>query len=528
MTLCCLFVIINSMKALNCLHSNTQTLHELVKNLQCEIGTLKQQIQTLATEKETLKKANEHLDILLKQARQWRFGRKTEHFSAEQLSLLDEDIDTDISTLEAKITKTLPYTPQTQSPHRRPLPEHLAREEITLEPESSSSSCECGHELRFIRDEINEVVDYIPGRFIVRRTIRPQYSCSGCQSIHSAQLPVQLIDKGQAGTGLLTQIVINKCIDHLPLYRQHHIFMRDGIDIPTSTLSEWMGKIGVALEPLVDRLHELLLRQSVLHADETPLTILSAKEGKSTRGYLWAYATTADSKRRSVVFDCQSGRSGQYARDFLKDFSGTFMVDDYGGYKALFATGRIKEAGCLTHVRRKFFEQYQVNNNPIAKTVLESIKALYQLESLIKHRPPDKKQRWRERYAKPRLDDLQKWLQIKQQQTAPNSGIYKAITHALKRWSALQCYLNDGNVPIDNNHIENCIRPIAVGRKNWLFAGSLRAGQRMAGIMSLLHTAKLNGIDPFVCLHYVLTHLPLWKNNRLDELLPFAENAFTE
>ena len=509
------------MKALTNLHSNKETLHELVQRLHSEIDALKIQNQALL-------KTNEWLDSLLKQARQYRFSPKTEHFNAEQLSLLNEDIDADISVLEAKITKTLPDTPpKTEIPHRQPLPEHLPREEIRLEPESSSC-CACGHELRFIRDEINEVYDYIPARLIVRRTIRPQYSCTCCQSIVSAELPARLIDKGQAGTGLLTQMVINKCLDHLPLYRQRTIFARDGIDIPTSTLSEWMGKIGVALEPLVDRVHELLLKQTVLHADETPLTILSAKKGNSTRGYLWAYATPADSDKRIVVFDCQNGRSGQYAKTFLKDFSGTLMVDDYGGYKALFATGQIKEAGCLTHVRRKFFEQYKVNNNPIAKTTLDSMKELYQLERIIKERPPDKKQQWRKRYAKPRLDDLQKWLQIKQQQTAPNSGIYKAITHALKRWPALQCYLNDGNVPIDNNHIENCIRPIAVGRKNWLFAGSLQAGQRMAGIMSLLQTAKQNDIDPFVWLRYVLTHLPVWKNNRLDELLPFAQNTFTE
>ncbi len=399
-------------KAIASFTSCPNKLNQLLVTLQSENEQLRLQVETLTQEKELL-------DALLKQAHQARFSRKTERFDITQLSLLDEDMDVDISTLETKLASPLIDVPSKKdSPRRQTLPESLPREEIRLEPDSLCCP-DCGQPLRFVRDEINEVLDYIPGKFIVRKTIRPQYSCGGCQTIHSAQLPAQLIDKGQVAPGLLAQIVINKCVDHLPLYRQQKIFNRAGIDLPISTLCDWMGKTGVALEPLINRMHELLLEQKVLHADETPLTLLSAKKGKSTRGYLWAYATPATAKKRMVMFDCQPGRSAQYVKTFLGNYSGTLMVDDYAGYKGLFVSGQIKEAGCLAHVRRKFFEQYQTNQNPLAKTALDSIGELYKLERLIKERPPDKKYRWRNRYAKPILDTLHNWLELQQRQTAP-------------------------------------------------------------------------------------------------------------
>ncbi|KEY60170.1 transposase [Serratia sp. DD3] len=483
------------------------------------------QLRTLVIK---LQRENTRLAELLAQARQARFGRKAENFSPAQLSLLDEDSETDISALEAELEKTLPAAPlaTVNKPKRQALPAHLPREEIRLEPDSTNCP-QCGDPLRFLRDEINEILDYIPAQFIVRKTVRPQYSCPCCQTVHSAELPAQVIDKGQAAPGLLAHITINKCVDHLPLYRQSQIFARDGITLPMSTLSDWMGKVGVALNPLVKRLHALLCEQKVLHADETPLTVLAGKKVTVQRGYLWAYASPAAAEQRMVMFDCQPGRNGGYAQTFLTGFTGTLVVDDYAGYKALFASGAIKEAGCLAHVRRKFFEQYKVNHHPLAKRVLDSIRELYKLERLIKTRTTQNRQRWRNRYAKPHLATLHALLSAQQHQVPGNSGIHKAILHALKRWPALLCYLDDGAIPIDNNHIENCIRPVALGRKNWLFAGSLLAGQRMAGIMSLLQTAKLNGIEPFTWLSFVLTHIPTWKNSQLDDLLPFAKNPFS-
>ncbi|WP_039992982.1 IS66 family transposase, partial [Serratia odorifera] len=317
-----------------------------------------------------------------------------------------------------------------------------------------------------------------------------------------------------------------KCSDHLPLYRQQKIYLRHGIDIPCSTLAGWFGAVGAALKPLADALRQDLLQQAVLQADETPLLLLNPEKGHSQKGYLWAYVSAAGADRAVVVYDCQPGRSGTYASTMLDSWQGTLVVDGYAGYRALFGEGRVKEAGCWAHVRRKFFDQHKANGSPVAEIALATIRELYKLERRIKQRPAEQRRRWRQRYAKPRLKAFESWLQLKQQKTAPNSGIRKAIDYALKRWAALLVYLEDGRVPIDNNRTENVIRPVAVGRKNWLFAGSLRAGQRMANILSLLETAKLNGLEPYAWLRDVLTRLPSWPNRRLNELLPYAGNTF--
>jgi transposase len=269
-----------------------------------------------------------------------------------------------------------------------------------------------------------------------------------------------------------------------------------------------------------------------LQADETPLAILDPGKGKTQRGYLWAYVSAQSADRAIVLYDCQPGRAGQYARDVLKDWSGTLVVDGYSGYQALFKEdqqtkeSRVLEAGCLAHVRRKFFDQFKANKSPVAKRALEIIRELYKLERKIKHRPADKKRQWRKRYAKPQMAAFHTWLVLQQAQSTPGSGLRKALDYTLKRWPVLLRYLDDGRVPIDNNRCENVMRPIAVSRKNWLFAGSLRAGQRMASILSLLETAKLNGLDPYAWLREVLTRLPSWPNSRINELLPYAENPF--
>ncbi|WP_315709104.1 IS66 family transposase [Brenneria uluponensis] len=389
----------------------------------------------------------QQLEEALKNARQWRFGRKSEAFQGEQRGLFDEDIEADAADIEQQLATLLPE-PEADKPavpKRRPLPPELPRQDIHLAP--ASDSCpDCGHALRFIRDEISERLEYVPARFIVHRHIRPQFSCEHCDTVVSAPLPAQLIEKGQPGPGLLAQVVSAKCLDHLPLYRQQVIYQRSGVDIPRSTLAGW---------------------------------------------------------------------------------SGTLVVDGYAGYQALFDSGQALDAGCWAHARRKFFELFTINKSPVAKLALDSIRELYQLERKIKQRPADKKRQWRQRYAKPRLEVFHQWLVLQQPQAAPNSALRKALDYILKRWPALLHYLDDGRVPIDNNRCENVIRPVALGRKNWMFAGSLRAGQRMAAILSLLETAKLNGHDPYIWLRDVLARLPTWPNNRLNALLPYAENSFS-
>jgi len=497
-------------------------------------STLRSALEQQTQKNQALSQYIKQLEEALKNARRWRFGRKSEAFQGEQRGLFDEDIEADAADIEQQLSTLLPEptTQKSELPKRRPLPPELPRRDIRLAP--ASDMCpDCGHALRFIRDEISERLEYVPARFIVHRHIRPQYSCEHCDTVVSAALPAQLIEKGQPGPGLLAQVVCAKSLDHLPLYRQQVIYQRSGVELPRSTLAGWFGAVGAALKPLAEALHHDLLQHPVLQADETTLSILDPGKGKTQRGYLWAYITAQSADRAIVLYDCQPGRSGQYARDVLKGWSGTLVVDGYTGYQALFEKDKkgnepqVLEAGCMAHVRRKFFDLFSANKSPVAKQALDIIRELYKFERKIKHRPADKKRQWRKRYAKPKLEAFRQWLLLQHAQSAPHSGLRTALDYTLKRWPALLCYLKDGRVPIDNNRVENAMRPVAVGRKNWLFAGSLRAGQRMAAILSLLETAKLNGHDPYIWLRDVLTRLPSWPNSRINELLPYAENSFS-
>uniref|UniRef100_UPI0009A9F40B IS66 family transposase n=1 Tax=Salmonella enterica TaxID=28901 RepID=UPI0009A9F40B len=411
-------------------------------------------------------------------------------------------------------------------PKRRPLPETLPREEVRHD--LAGDHCpDCGGELRFIRDEVSERLEYVPARFIVHRHIRPQYSCAACQTVHGADLPAQIIDKGQPGPGLLTQVVIGKYRDHLPLYRQQQIFAREGVDIPRNTLSAWVGAVAVALAPLAQALREELLSRDILHADETPLTVLNPKARKAERHYLWTYVSAESTGSGVVLFDCQPGRGGQYPQQMLKGWQGCLMVDGYAGYHALFAGERpATELACLAHIRRKFHEAYSVNKNPQAAQAIMLIRKLYRCERRLKLAKPHQGIKYRRRYATPVLSTFRRWLDDELPRTPPGSRLHKAITYALSRWTALARYAQDIRLPLDNNRAENVIRPVAVGRKNWLFAGSPQASQRAAAIMSLLETARLNGIEPYRWLHSVLIRLPQWPNARLRELLPYPENHF--
>lgn len=262
--------------------------------------------------------------------------RTQKRSQGEQRGLFDEDIEADAADIEQQLATLLPEpkAQKPQAPKRQPLPPELPREEVRLAP--ASDSCpDCGHTLRFIRDEISERLDYVPARFIVYRHVRPQFSCEQCETVVSEPLPAQLIEKGLPGPGLLAQVVCAKSLDPLPLYRQQTIYQRSGVDLPRSTLAGWFGAVGAALKPLVDALHQDLLQHPVLQADETPLSILDPGKGKTQRGYLWAYITALGADRSIVLYDCQPGRSGQYARDLLEGWCGTLVVDGYAGYQGV-------------------------------------------------------------------------------------------------------------------------------------------------------------------------------------------------
>lgn len=308
--------------------------------------------------------------------------------------------------------------------------------------------------------------------------------------------------------------------DHLPLYRQEAIFARSGIELSRTALAEWIGVIGLRLQPLVDTLHARLLTEPILHADETPVAQLDPGAGKVRRAYLFAYRSAGVAP--IVVFDYGASRAGKHARAFLGEYQGALMVDDYAGYKALFDQG-ITELGCWAHARRKFFDAHQASASPLATEAIRRIAALYRIEASARDMTPAARGDHRQRHAAPLLEDLKRWLDTLRPNVLGNTGLHRAIEYTLKRWPALVRYLDDGRYPIDNNLIENAIRPITVGRKNWLFAGSHTAGQRAAAIMSLLATAKANGLEPHAWLTDVLTRLPTTKDRDIVTLLPIPQ-----
>lgn len=466
------------------------------------------------------------LTAQIAQLRRLQFSHKAEAFHPEQRQLFAETIAEDIAAIEQQLNEQLSSLSsgednEKRQPKRQALPPELPREVV----QHSLDACvcpQCANELTFIRDEITEQLEFIPARFIVKQHVRPQYSCRQCDTVVSAPMPAQIIDKGMPGPGLLAQVAINKYTDHLPLYRQQQIFKRSGVSIPGSTLVGWVAAVGVALSPLVEAMKKTLLNQALLHADETPVQMLDPGRGKTKRAYLWLYRSSATADKQIAVYDFQPSRSGEHARHFLQDYQGALMVDDYGGYKALFTSPfSLIELGCWAHVRRKYFDLFTANQSIQAQTALTMIQQLYAVERQASEFTAQQRQQYRQEKAKPIIEQLHRWLFAMKSQTPGGTGLAKAINYTLNRWQALIRYLECGHRPIDNNPAENSIRPIALGRKNWLFAGSLSAGERATSIMSLIETAKLNGHDPYAYLKNILTKLPTWPNSRIEELLPY-------
>jgi hypothetical protein len=337
-----------------------------------------------------------------------------------------------------------------------------------------------------------------------------------------------VIDGGMAAIGLYVWVIISKYLDHLPLYRLEQIAARDRVILSRTTMAEWVGRIGVALQPLADRLAALLLERKVLHADETPVQQLDPGRGKTKRAYLWAYRSNVlETGPPIVVFDYQGSRAGKHARNFLSDWEGHLMVDDYSGYKALFDQG-VTELACMVHARRKFFDLNVAQESPIALEALRRFAALYAIEAQGQDMTIEARTALRQEEAQPLLQSMHDWLLRTRVTVANGGGTAKAIDYSLRRWAALSRYATGGNLPIDNNPVENVIRPIALGRKNWLFTGSERAGQRAAAIQTLLGTAKLNGLDPAAWLRDTLEKLPTCLNSDIDSLLPLRADPIPQ
>jgi len=460
-----------------------------------------------------------------------KFAARSEGYSAEQRSLIEETVDADLAELQQELSKlgVSVEDAQDKRQHKRPkrqaLPADLPRTEHHHEPESTVCTTPgCGCTMKRIGQDVCERLDYQPGTFTVERHIRGKWACGHCQKLVQAPMAPHIIDKGIPTTGLLAQVLVAKYLDHLPLYRQEAIFERAGLAIARSTLAQWVGQCGAQLQPLVDALTQELLQHRVLHADETPVAMLKPGLKKTHRSYIWSFCTTAFNATQAVVYRFADSRSGLNVRQFLgleegRPWQGTLVTDDYTGYKACFERG-VTEAGCMAHARRKFHELWVNHGSTVAQQALERIQLLYRIEEEVRELEPDERRRRRQEKARPLAQELYSWMLRQQEVVPPGSATAKALLYSLRRWAALVRYIDDGDLPIDNNWVENQIRPIALGRSNWLFAGSLRAGQRAAAVMSLLHSARINGHDPYTYIKDVLTRLPLQPNSRIQELLP--------
>jgi transposase len=505
------------------------TAHEVMRKQTELLQARDQEIQNQGLKIQNQSLKIEALTLELAHHRRTRFGQTSEALSG-QPDLFQEDWAVDEADLAAQLEKagadgtTKTAKPPRQRAGRQPLPPHLPRIDQRHEPESCTCGA-CGQDLKLIREEITEQLDVIPATFRVIRHIRPQYACRHCETVVAEPAAAGIIDGGLATTALLAWVMVCKYMDHLPLYRLEQMAARQGLILSRSTLADWVGRVGLELQPLVDALIALLLERQGLHADETPMRQLDPGQGKTRQVYLWAYrSNNLDPGPPIIVFDYQTGRAGHHARKFLNGWKGHLVVDDYGGYKKLF-DGGVVEVGCWAHARRKFFDLHTANQSLMAVEALRRIGLLYEIESRGRFMSVHERQALRQAESVPVLESLHEWLQEQARILAPNGGSAKAVAYTLRRWPALRVYADSGNLPIDNNPVENSIRPIALGKKNWLFAGSERAGRRAAAIQSLLGTAKLNGIEPLAWLTGVLEKLPTWKNHRLEELLPLRKEA---
>jgi transposase len=459
----------------------------------------------------------------------WKFGAKTERMSAEQRELFEETYAADQASLEAQLAALQSATPGASAtqkeprrqPKREALPAHLPRVDQRIEPEDTHCPTpECGQPMVRVGEDISERLDIEPAQFFVQRQIRGKWACKCCQLLVQEPAAPQVFDNALPTPGLQAHTVISRFVDHIPYYRQEQINARAGIHTPRSTLAAWSGQTGAQLMPLYEAHRAFVLGSRVLHADETPISLLDPGGGKTKRAYMWAYARGAFEPEPGVVFDFCAGRGGQYPCEFLKGWSGTLVVDAYAGYDAALALDARSTAYCLAHARRKFDELVKANASVVAAQAIQRIAWLYRIEADAKELTAGQRLQMRQARSQPLWEEMHGWLKLERTRVPDGSATAKAIDYSLNHWVGLGRYLLDGDVPIDNNYVENRIRPWALGRRNWLFIGSQLAGERAAAVMSLLQSAKLNGREPWVYLKDVLTRLPRQLNSRIEELLP--------
>ncbi len=471
----------------------------------------------------------EQLKLLIAKLRRMQFGRKSEKLERqiEQLELKLDELEASRAE-NAVCTQTLaavaPVADRAAKPVRRPLPAHLPRETRKILPKQEACP-DCGGKLNHLGEDVSEMLEYVPASFKVIRQVRAKLACACCDKIVQAEAASRPIARGLAGPGLLAHVLVSKYCDHLPLYRQEEIYAREGVELDRSTLADWVGGTSQLLAPLVEALRRHVMAAEKLHADDTPVPVLAPGNGKTKTGRLWTYVRddrpAGDATPAAVWFAYSPDRKGEHPQAHLSKFTGTLQADGYAGFDQIYEAGRIQEAACWAHVRRKFYDLVVAHKSPVAQEALERIAGLYAIEKEIRGRPPEERRNVRKERSRPLLESLKRWLEETLGKLSRKSDTALAVRYALGRWEALVRYCDDGRLEIDNNAAERALRAVALGRKNYLFAGSDAGGERAAAIYSLIGTAKLNGVDPETYLRDVLSRIADHPINRIEELLPW-------
>ena len=368
-----------------------------------------------------------------------------------------------------------------------------------------------------------------PVRFKVIRHVRPKLACASCDTIVQAPAPTRPIERGMAGPGLLAHMLVSKYSDHLPLYRQAEIYAREGVELDRSLLAQWVGSASALLAPLTEALRAHVFSSDVVHTDDTPIPVLAPGNGKTKTGRLWTYVRderpAAGEVAPAVWFAYSPDRRGEHPQRHLENFTGILQADGYAGYSKIYDGGLVVEAACMAHARRRFFDLYELHKSPLAAEALDRIGELYAIEKEIRGRLPDERRAVRRERSRPLLDAMRPWLEQTLRTLSQKSEAAKAIRYALGRWEALGRYCDDGRIEIDNNAAERAMRCVAIGRRNYLFAGSDAGGERAAALYSLIGSAKLNGHNPEAFLREVLARIADHPISHINELLPWHLNA---
>ena len=498
---------------------DVDALHRLVYELAARVADDDAQLAAARAEVERLR-------LIIRRLQRMQFGGRSERLDADQLALGLEDLDADVARAQASHrTVAVNHVESEPGTRRQTFPDHLSREDMTFDVEGQLCPC-CGGALHVIGETVSEMLDFVPARLRVLRIRRPKYGCRACGTIHQAAAPERPIAKGMASPGLLAHVLVSKYCDHTPLYRQSQIFARHGVEIERSTLASWVGGACWWLEPLQARLAAHVFGSAKVFADDTTIPVLDPGRGRTKTGRLWVY--TRDDRPWSgpdppaAVYFYSPDRKAERPASHLEAFRGVLQVDGYAGFERLTERGDIVLAACWAHTRRKFFDVHESTGSPIAAEALRRVTELYAIEKSIRGRTAEERRSVRDTKSRPLVEAMRPWLETQLGRIPGGGGLAEAIQYALTRWSALCRFLDDGRIELDNNSVERAIRPVALGRKNHLFAGSDGGAERWATVCSLIASAKLNDVEPFTYLRDILQRMteghPI---SRLDELLPW-------